>query len=69
MLRNIMSPDPEHGDRWIPLVPAAARSNRSDRELLALVDGGRLPGFVERADGRRRLVFRMADVDELGSTS
>ncbi|MDE0805361.1 MAG: hypothetical protein OSA99_18835 [Acidimicrobiales bacterium] len=50
-------------DRWLSVVPAAARLRIPVRDVLALVDEQRLPASVDFVDGRRRLVFRETDLD------
>lgn len=69
MLRNTMTTASALNADWIHLVSASARTGRPVRELLGLVDDGRLPGFVDRRDGHRRLVFRPADLDVLERTT
>lgn len=46
---------------WVELVPAAARLELSVREVLALVDAGRLAASVERGD-RTLMMFRAEDL-------
>lgn len=66
MIRNITTPEPALDPDWIYLIPASARTGRSVRDLLGLVHDGRLPAFVDRCDGHRRLVFRADDLDLVG---